>query len=100
MVEFYKKRVIEWDGESELTFERRRAEYVYMYFFETDKMNVGHYFRHLFNILKYIHKNRWWIDTKFYAGLIQAQMSEPELFVFFYNGLTFKKVEDFINNII
>ncbi len=60
-------------------------------------MNVGHYFRHLFNILKYIHKNRWWIDTKFYAGLIQAQMSEPELFVFFYNGLRFKKVEEFIN---
>ena len=87
------------ENETNLNFELRKSIYVYDYFFEYYYMYVGHYFRHLFNIVKYIKRNRLCImNTKFYTGLIQAQMSAPELFVLFYNGLKFPRMEKFINN--
>lgn len=95
--DFYVKRPKKQVGEDEIKFEKRKVEYIYNYFFEYHFSYVGHYFRHLFNILKFIHKNVFLINRKFYTNLIQAQMSAPELFVLFYNGIKFKKMEHFIN---
>ncbi len=94
---FYRNRPNRRKDEMELQFERRKAEYTYEYFFELHYIFVGHYFRHLFNIIKFIHKKRGWIRRKFYTGFVQAQMSAPELYLLFYNGLKFSKMEKFIN---
>lgn len=95
--DFYIKRPTKQVDEDKIKFERRKAEYVYDYFFDYHFVYVGHYFRHLFNILKFIRKNIFFINRKFYTSLIQAQMSAPELFVLFYNGIKFEKMEKFIN---
>lgn len=95
---FYRNKPVMSKNEIEKDFERKKAEYVYEFFFETHYIFVGHYFRHLYNIIKFIDKqNRFWTKKKFYTGLIQAQMSAPELYVLFYNGLKFEKMEEFIN---
>lgn len=95
---FYRNKPVMNKDEIEIEFERRKAEYVYEYFFETHYIFVGHYFRHLYNIIKFIHiQHRFWIKKEFYTGLLQAQMSAPELYVLFYNGLKFEKMEKFIN---
>ncbi|WP_339412271.1 putative phage abortive infection protein [Pseudomonas sp. EA_35y_Pfl2_R5] len=44
----------------------------------------GHYFRSLYNILKYIDKTQN-IDQQFYANIVRAQISTKELTVIFYN---------------
>lgn len=63
---------------------------------------LGHYFRHLFNILKYLESKEKDIkkfggDVSLYAGLIQARMSFSELFVLFYDGQLFEKMQKYIN---
>jgi len=99
MVKFFKEKPIKNKNQTEKEFQRELAEYIYVYFFEKNSIYVGHYFRHLFNMIKFVKRNRIWIiNTKFYTRLIQAQMSAPELYVLFYNGLIFKEMEDFINN--
>lgn len=95
--DFYIKRPTKKDDEDKIKFERRKVEYVYNYFFDYHFIYVGHYFRHLFNVIKFIHKNIFFKSRKFYTNLIQAQMSAPELFVLFYNGIKFEKMEKFIN---
>lgn len=96
---FYANRPKLRENESETEFDKRKSEHVYNYFFEKHGLFVGHYFRHLFNVLKFIEKHSvvfYW-KAKFYTGLVQAQMSAPELFVLFYNGLKFEKMEKYIN---
>lgn len=47
---------------------------------------IGHYFRNLYQILKYISKSDFdKITKKFYSNLIRAQLSSNELLLLFYN---------------
>lgn len=50
---------------------------------------LGHYFRNLYQILKYIEKTanelRTDFDAEFYSGLLRAQLSANELLVLLYN---------------
>lgn len=48
---------------------------------------LGHYFRHLYHILKYIDASEI-PDKKKYVDLVQAQMSNNELYISFYNGIS------------
>ena len=48
---------------------------------------LGHYFRHLYHILKYIETSDI-SDKKKYVDLVQAQMSNSELYISFYNGIS------------
>ncbi|RFM31231.1 putative phage abortive infection protein [Chitinophaga silvisoli] len=48
---------------------------------------LGHYFRHLYHIFKYVHESKI-TDKKKYIDLIQAQMSDYELYVLLYNSLS------------
>lgn len=47
----------------------------------------GHYFRHLYHTIKFIDKSGI-EDKKKYALLVQAQMSNDELFLLFFNALS------------
>lgn len=65
---------------------------------------IGHYFRHLYHILKYLkdsestdkscvaHNNVY----ENYANFIQAQMSTSELFLLFYNSLCFPRMKELV----
>ncbi len=92
------------------------ARKTYQLFFNKFHYLIGHYFRHLYHILKFIDDNKGKeierlmnptpeqlrdIENTYYkyAGFVQAQMSSDELFVLFYNQLKFPKmgklVEDY-----
>lgn len=63
-----------------------RAAYEQMY--DGKQSQLDHYFRHLYHIVKYIRKS--YIDEadkREYADIVQAQMSDDELYLAFYNGI-------------
>lgn len=59
----------------------------YNKFFESRQAEVGHYFRTLYNIIKFI-KNSDVKDKQLYVNLIRAQLSSSELGLLFYNCLS------------
>lgn len=57
---------------------------VWLEFYKDKQNQLGHYFRSLYNILKFVDQTR--IDNKkFYTDLLRAQLSSPELLSIFYN---------------
>lgn len=95
-----------------------KAQLAYASVFNKYHSQLGHYFRHLYHILKFVELNQ--IDeinlvdkdsvernetiknikTKYlrYVNFIQAQMSSGELLVLFYNGLCFLEMKKLIHN--
>lgn len=97
--------------------EKSQAE-IYKRFLGEFRNAIGHYYRHLYHILKFvfdherdmvqrtpqlekeIHK-----EYKKYVDMLQAQMSTHELALCFYNGLIFKRAKflyqyyDFLENL-
>ncbi|WP_416438857.1 putative phage abortive infection protein [Phnomibacter sp. MR] len=59
----------------------------YNMFFEKNQNFLGHYFRNLYQIVKFI-KNSEIEDKALYIGLIRAQLSSYELALLFYNCLS------------
>jgi hypothetical protein len=58
----------------------------YASFFEVHQDSLGHYFRNLYHVIKFVDKSS--IDAKekeFYTHLVRAQMSSDELLLLFYN---------------
>jgi len=55
-------------------------------FFEEIESEIGHYFRHLYHLIKVI-KNSGVENPKQYTNLVRAQLSSNELLLLFYNGL-------------
>jgi hypothetical protein len=57
--------------------------------FNIEQASLGHYFRHLYHILKYIHKTDLITkeEKKDYAALVRAQLSAYELVLLLYNCL-------------
>ena len=84
---------------------------IYIHFYNRYEV-IGVYFRHLYNILKYIDSSEKEAIEKFahninheeeiknqykqYAQFIQAQMSNEELCLLFYNSFLFKKMQRLI----
>lgn len=70
----------------------RRPEFirlVYRDFFKKYQPFVGHYFRSLYNIVKFVHLTELLeADKKIYTNLIRAQLSSYELLLLFYNCLS------------
>ena len=62
--------------------------------FYKDFSSVGHYFRNLYNIVKFV-KNSGQKDKRFYTNIIRAQLSNAELALLFYNCLSDKGREKF-----
>ena len=56
----------------------------YMEFYSKYQGYLGHYFRNLYNIIKFIHTNDFH-NKKYYTNLIRAQLSVYEMLLLFYN---------------
>jgi hypothetical protein len=56
----------------------------YMKFYNKDESKVGHYFRHLYNIIKFIDESTV-IEKQFYVNIIRSQLCINELVLLFYN---------------
>lgn len=59
----------------------------YIETFSKHETQLSHYFRHLYHILKYIDQSSI-ENKKKYVDLVQAQMSNSELYISFYNGIS------------
>lgn len=71
-----------------------RLQLAYKKFYEDDqkKVEIGHYFRNLYHIFKFIDESKIIgdADKERYAKLVRAQLSTPELALLFFNGLSSK----------
>jgi hypothetical protein len=65
---------------------QERIEAAYGSFIHHEQSSLGHYFRNLYHIFKFIDesgvKNKQW-----YASIVRAQLSNHELCLLFYNAL-------------
>jgi len=76
---------------------QKRIEKIYSIFFQRYHYAIGHYFRHLYHIIKFVKefKPTDVKDEKFngkYIDFIQAQMSSFELMLLYYNAVSFPKL--------
>ncbi len=63
----------------------------YEQLFDQYRPYVGHYFQHLYNVVKFVDQNDFPEDyetKKFYTNVIRAQLSSNELGLLFYDGLS------------
>jgi len=71
----------------------------YKKFFEKYESNLGHYFRTLYNIVKFVDDQCPMEERKkYYTNLLRAQLSTYEHLLLFYNSLSVDgiKFKDFI----
>lgn len=66
---------------------KNKVNQLYLDFFLPNVSNLGHYFRHLYHILKYIDDSKM-LDSKKYADLLQSQLSNDELYLLAVNGIS------------
>ena len=66
---------------------KNRVNELYMDFFLPNVSNLGHYFRHLYHILKFVDDSQL-SDSKKYADLLQSQLSNDELYLLAINGIS------------
>ena len=73
-----------------------RIDMAFERFFGIHQPYLGHYFRQLYNIIKFVDKSKLIEKNErgFYTNLIRAQLSSVELGLIFYNGLS-KRGEKF-----
>jgi hypothetical protein len=70
-----------------LEIEVRPFDEYYEDFYRENNAILGHYFRFLFNVMNFIDNSE--IENKeFYAKIVRAQLSDDEVAVLFYNGLS------------
>jgi hypothetical protein len=64
--------------------ELERVKEAYRAFYNDHESDLGHYFRHLYHVLKFIDENPQ-VDRERYRGFFRAQLSANELTLLFYN---------------
>lgn len=98
-------------GAGRIDTERKILKETYFILFKYYHPIYGHYFRHLYHVIKFIYKNeqeeiqrddknKSSIANKYriYADIVQAQLSSFELFILFFNGLCFKEMKKMIHH--
>lgn len=60
---------------------------IYLAFYNEHQSEIGHYFRSLYNIIKFIDNSKI-EDKRLYTNLVRAQLSSYELTLIFYNTLS------------
>lgn len=66
-----------------------RIDIAYRNFLEDHEKDVGHYFRSLYNLVKFIHQSKLPDEKKrIYTNLVRAQLSSYEQLLLFYNCLS------------
>jgi hypothetical protein len=87
------KEIYEWLGysiESNST-ELELVQSQYNSFYESFEHILGHYFRNLYRIVKFIDESELTeIEKKNYLGILRAQLSKEELLLIFYNALSIR----------
>lgn len=68
------------------TEETENIHLMYDAFWHQNQQDLGHYFRYLYTIFKFI-KNSDIYDKKLYSNIVRAQLSDMELVLIFYNCL-------------
>jgi hypothetical protein len=68
---------------------------IYEDFFPPHQSRLGHYFRNLYNILRFVEETKDINDKKRYTRIIRAQLSAYELSLLFYNCLSENGRRDF-----
>ncbi|GGH70233.1 hypothetical protein HNQ91_002969 [Filimonas zeae] len=63
------------------------VQHSYSAYFKTEEHELGHYFRNIYHIAKFIQQSNV-KEKKLYTGILLAQLSSPELYLLFYNGLS------------
>ncbi len=73
-----------------LTNKEQNIKKEYENFFHRVQYNLGHYFRNLYHIFKYVHVTKLieLNEKQFYCNIVRAQLSADELVLIFYNSLT------------
>lgn len=64
-----------------------KIDEAYKIFLSFNQADTGHYFRNLYNIIKFV-KNSKITNKKLYTNLVRAQLSSYELVLLFYNCLS------------
>lgn len=59
----------------------------YAIVFEKHKHNLAHFFRYFYNILKFVSNSKL-IDKELYFSILRSQLSNPQLAIIFYNGIS------------
>lgn len=81
-------------GENKNQDELLLIQHAYAGFYEAHQTELGHYFRTLYNIIKFV-RNSNIQDKSFYTNLVRAQLSSQELLLLFYNALSDMGIEKF-----
>jgi len=83
----FKNTYTQQPKESPPSSEAELIEFAYKKFYHSYQSDVGHYFRTLYNIIKFVHRSD--VENKsFYTNLVRAQLSSHELLLLFYNCQT------------
>ncbi|NPD45118.1 putative phage abortive infection protein [Lentimicrobium sp. S6] len=67
--------------------EKHLALYSYIDFFKQYQPDLGHYYRTLYHIFKFVNVSDI-LDKNRYTSIVRAQLSNDELVLLFYNGIT------------
>jgi len=74
-------------GEMSTEIMQKVVDNSYNQFYEEYQADMGHYFRNLYNILRFIDNISEEENSKFYLSLLFAQLSNFELALIFFHGL-------------
>lgn len=84
---------IEVVNQLELATLKNAINDIYLKFYSDFHSELGHYFRYVYNLMKFtINSRKSEKDEKIYLDLIQAQLSNDEMALIFYNSLSDKGV--------
>jgi hypothetical protein len=75
--------------------DRKIVSKAYLDFFDDYQSDIGHYFRNLYHIFKFIYKYDLKIYKRRYTNIVRAQLSTSELALLFYNGLSVYGIDKF-----
>jgi hypothetical protein len=81
----YRKKYTEFKNENPEMEELVLVKKSYWNFYEEYQSDLGHYFRNLYHIFKFIN-NSDEPNKNIYTSLVRAQLSNDELFLLFYNS--------------
>ncbi|WP_247749221.1 putative phage abortive infection protein [Rhizobium sp. L245/93] len=67
--------------------ERTRLQAAYSKFWDFRQQDLAHYYRYLYNVLRFVHEQKGVDDKMRYVKLLRAQLSDYELLLLFYTAL-------------
>lgn len=87
-------------GNKKYSNELSKVQDKYSFFYSHHQEYIGHYFRNLYHIIKFIDKSDNKIispeNKKYYVSLVRAQLSTYELLLIFYNSISIYGEEKFL----